>query len=176
MDENTKERSTGRARLVEEGALVGLLAGVIFATGEMLVGRAMGNPLLAPWRGFASLLLGHSALEGPLTFGIFLAGVIAHFALSAVYGAAWGLLVSYTPYKWLTSWGANIALGGLYGLALYLVNFLVVAPLLYPWFRETNQPAQIFFHVVLFGLPLGAYLGAKLHPAEGMRAVRRASM
>jgi hypothetical protein len=176
MDESTKERSTGRAHLVRESVFAGLLAGVIFAIGEMFVGRALGNPLLAPWRGFASLLLGHSALEGRLTFGIFLAGLIAHFALSAIYGGVWGVIVSYVPYQWLTSRGAQAALGGLYGLALYLLNFLVIAPLLYPWFRETNQPAQTFFHVVLFGLPLGAYLGARLHPAEGMRAVRQASM
>jgi hypothetical protein len=155
----------------------GLLAGVIFATGEMFVGKALGNDLLAPWRGFASLLLGHSALEGRLTFGIVLAGVIAHFVLSAVYGAGWGVLVSYVlPYRWLTSWVAPTALGALYGLALYLLNFLVIAPLLYPWFREQNQPAQIFFHVVLFGLPLGSFLAARLHPAEGLRAVRRSSM
>ncbi|MCI0572670.1 MAG: hypothetical protein L0Y66_18100 [Myxococcaceae bacterium] len=164
-----------RKNLIKLGAIGGLIAGAIFALAEMLAGAAFFKaPLLAPWQAFSSTVLGQSALEGGLTFGKFLTGVVSHFTLSAIYGAAFGAIVSLCSPKSRTSYGTQSAAGMLFGLGLYLLNFQVIARLIYPWFRGVNQPAQVLYHVLAFGLPLALYVASKLRrPVARVGAPRR---
>jgi hypothetical protein len=77
-------------RSVGEGVTAGLIACVIFAMMEVIGAAMMGNPALMPVRMFASVVLGKSAMEGPIGTALVL-GTIARLALSAVFGIVYGL-------------------------------------------------------------------------------------
>jgi hypothetical protein len=161
-----RTRSEVSRRLPAEGAVGGLIAGAVFAVASMVVVAAQGGPLLAPWRMFASVLLGEGALAGPMTLGIFVVGFIVHFALSAVFGAIWGVVAAAVSPGVRDSYGSHSAAGGIYGLVLYLVNFQILARLLFPQFLATGAVAQILLHILAFGVPLGLYLTSRLRPVE----------
>lgn len=149
---------------VRHGLIAGLFAGVVFAVFEMIAAAAMGASVLAPFQMFASVLLGVRAMEGSLTLGVFLVGLIVHFVLAGAFGALWGTIVRAVSPEVRQSFGAHSALAAGYGLALWLVNFQIIARILYPWFLAANQLVQIVLHMVCYGLPLGLFLVARLRP------------
>ncbi len=67
--------------------------------------------------------------------------------LSALFGMAFALLATR-----LHSNSALAVAGVLYGAVLYVVNFLIVAPVLFPWFTKANQPFELAIHVVFAAL------------------------
>lgn len=141
-------------RSVKEGIGFGLLAGIIFAVAEVIAAVAMGMPALEPFRMFASVLFGAGALEfGP--GAALIAGAIIHLILAAIFGVIYGLINTRLPLEAHTNWGSQIVLGLVYGAALWLVTFQIIARIAYPWFLETNQLAQFLLHAIFFGLPLG---------------------
>ena len=140
-------------RSVGEGIKAGLIAGVIFAMMEIVGAAMMGNPPLMPVRMFASVVLGQGAMEGPLGVPL-VVGTIAHLVLSAVFGIVYGLLAARTSEATKTSFGRQAGLGILFGLVVWLVNFHIIARVLYPWFLGTPQFLQAVMHGLFFGLPL----------------------
>jgi hypothetical protein len=152
--------SSDSRELLGRGAKYGLLVGLFFAIMEMIGAAAMGAPAFSPWRAFASTILGQRALT-QTPFGIaFIVGVVAHFALSAIYGVAYAYIIGRASATTRASLGREAAIGLLFGVALYLVNFQVIARVIYPWFRHANQPWQFILHTVFFGLPLALLFGA----------------
>jgi hypothetical protein len=158
-----------RGRLVGEGLVGGLLAGLLFALTQMMVATSAGAPVGAPWRLFASVLLGEVALAQGAGFGVYLVGAVVHLALSALFGVGWGLLAGALAADVRERWGAHLAAAMLYGMGLYLLNFQLVARLIYPWFLGLDQAGQIALHVFAYGLPLGLYAVWRLRPATGRR-------
>jgi hypothetical protein len=140
---------------IRVGVVWGLVVGLFFAILEMIGAAAMGQSALAPWRAFASVVLGRQALTTAPLGTAFIVGVIAHFALSAIYGVAYALLSGALPKPTRQSFGQQAAVGLVFGVVLYVLNFHVIAPALYPWFREANQAWQFVLHTIFFGLPLG---------------------
>ncbi|WP_372595215.1 hypothetical protein [Actinotalea sp.] len=88
-------------------------------------------------------------------------GLVVHMVLSMAFGGGLALLVTR-----VSSDAARAAVGLAYGVALYLVNFLVIAPIAFPVFRDANQPLEVATHLifgavaVLFVMGRG---GARLH-------------
>ena len=158
----TMHREAGRddtKRSVKEGIGYGLIAGVIFAVVSMLASAAMGQPALSPFRMYASVIFGAGALE--FTAGTALvAGGITHLLLSAVFGVIYGLIMAAFPLGTHTSFGSQSGFGLLFGAALWLVNFQIIARIGYPWFLDANQLLQLVLHAVFFGLPLGLMYAA----------------
>jgi hypothetical protein len=146
-------------RSVGEGITAGLIAGFIFAMAEIAGAAVMGDPPLMPVRMFASVVLGQGAMEGPLG-GPLVVGTIAHLVLSAVFGIVYGLLAAKTSEATKTSFGRQAGLGILFGLAVWLVNFHVIARVLYPWFLGAPQFLQAMMHGLFFGLPLALIYAA----------------
>jgi hypothetical protein len=145
----------------------GLLVGVFFALMEMIGAAAMGAPPLSPWRAFASTVLGRAALDRtPLAIAL-IVGIIAHFTLSAIYGGVYAVGNQRLSQETRRSWGREAALGLIFGILLYVINFQVFARILYPWFRQANQPWQFVLHTLFFGLPL-----ALLFTADARRMQR----
>ena len=140
-------------RSVGEGVTAGLIAGVMFAMMEIVSAVLMGNPALMPVRMFASVVLGMGAMEGPLGTAL-VVGTIAHLALSAVFGIIYGLFNARLSETTKTSFGRQAGVGILFGLAVWFVNFQVIARVLYPWFLKTPQILQAMMHGLFFGLPL----------------------
>ncbi len=72
--------------------------------------------------------------------------------------------------KALTSVGSAMAAGIAFGIALWIVNFYVLAPVMgWSWFPErTNVAVQFTAHAFFFGLPVAWYLTSQrtvpVHP------------
>lgn len=142
-----------------EGITAGLIAGVIFAIMEMVAAAMMGDPALMPVRMFASVVLGKGAMEGPLGTAL-VVGTIAHLVLSAAFGIPYGLFSGRMSDPTRTSFGRQAGLGILFGLAVWFVNFQIIARVLYPWFLEAPQFLQAMMHALFFGLPLALIYAA----------------
>jgi uncharacterized membrane protein YagU involved in acid resistance len=127
-------------RLVR-GAIGGFLAGIVFLVVTMWFASSMGNPPLAPANMISTIALGAGALQAgnasiPLGAGI-------HVVLSVVFGLVFALLVGRMHTN------GTVALAGTaYGALLYVVNFLVLSPLLFPAFQMANQPFELVIHIV----------------------------
>jgi hypothetical protein len=151
--------ASGNRRSIGEGITAGLIAGVIFAMMEIAGAAMMGNPPLMPVRMFASVVLGQGAMEGPLGVPL-VVGTIAHLVLSAGFGIVYGLLAARTSEATKTSFGRQAGLGILFGLVVWLVNFHIIARVLYPWFLGAPQFLQAMMHGLFFGLPLALIYAA----------------
>ncbi len=97
------------------GAVSGVAAGVIFAMASMIYAHIEGPGVWAPPHMIATIL----GFEMAPTFSAapVLAGLMMHMVLSAMYGAAFTLVLA--PLRTL----ALLAAGTAYGLVLYAVNF-----------------------------------------------------
>lgn len=160
--------------VLREGLVGGLVAGAILALASMLVSAALGASMSTPWALFASILLGQQAVNTPFTAGTFVVGFVVHFVLSALFGLLWGAVAKSVSRGIRDDWGAHAVAAMIYALLLWLVNFQVIARVVYPWFLATHQLAWLLLHALTFGLPLGLYLTARLRPMERRTAEQRA--
>lgn len=167
MERTPDTRETARGgtgRVLGQGVLYGFVAGLVFGVVEIIGSAAMGNPALMPVRMFASVLLGREAFSEVVWLGWVVAvGLVVHFALSALLGLIYGAIESRMSVEGRTSWGRQSAVGLLFGAAVWLVNFQIIARLFYPWFLEVPQFMQLAMHAVTFGLPLGLMFAAAEH-------------
>ena len=147
-------------RSLSEGIGLGIVAGVIFAIAEVIAAMAMGMSAIAPFRMFASIVWGPGAMASESLGAVVLLGVIVHLALSAAFGAIYGLLDSGLPERTQRNSGKQAVLGLAFGAVLYLVNFQIIARIAYPWFLEAGQGLQLALHAITYGLPLGLMYAA----------------
>ena len=92
-------------------------------------------------------------------------GVIVHMILSAAFAGVFAAIASAlatTAAGDLLSTPRGLALAGMvFGTALWLVNFYIVAPMAgWTWFPEQSNPVvQFLAHAIFFGAPVGWMLG-----------------
>lgn len=134
----------------------GIIGGAVFMMAEMLmVWIFMGQSPWGPPRMIAAMLLGKEVLPPPATFAMvpMMVAMIIHFMLSIVYGLILG------PSVRRMGMGAALLTGAVFGfVAVYLVNFYLIAPMLFPWFVEARNWVSLVAHV-LFGMAVaGAYV------------------
>jgi cytochrome bd-type quinol oxidase subunit 2 len=146
-----------------EGIYAGLWAGGLLLLCEMIVAGAV-----VPNGGFptplvlaASLIMGSHAFDAPLILAM-LTGLVVHVGMSAGVGFLFGLVATEERIKTRHRRKAQLLIGTLFGTAIWLVNFVVVARLFYASIAHwTSLWVQLALHVVAFGAPLGlifAYL------------------
>lgn len=150
---------------LRQGAIAGIVAGIVFAAFEMIVSASMmgADAFFMPLRMIGAIALGPGALDpgySLVTAGI--AGVVVHFVLAIIYGIIFGEIAAM-----LRGPIAFIGAGSLFGLALWLVNFYVIAPVLFPWFLQSSPLVQFIAHTFFFGAVLGYYLW-KSHQRSGL--------
>ena len=138
----------------------GVLAGLIFGAGEVIATAWMGRPAILPLRLFASILLGRQALATTPAGTAVVLGIVTHLILSGIFGLVYGALLGRQPAERTTSWGNQAAYGALFGLALWVVNFQIIARVFYPWFLNQPQFLQAVAHAAFFGLPLALFCAA----------------
>lgn len=159
----TDIRHFGWGHIFRVGAVGGLIAAVVMMLGEMLVTLMMGMDILMPPRMMAGILLGPGALDPAQVdlMSAMLAGMMVHLVLSITYGIVFAAVVAAMPA--LGTIG-SILLGLVFGLALWVVNFYIVAPAAgWNWFAQDTDPlVQSSLHAVTFGAALGWYVGAFL--------------
>lgn len=138
---------------LRQGALAGVVAGVVFAAFEMAAAGAISgwSAIAQPLRMSGAIVLGPMALEPTYPFvTAVMTGVVVHLVLSAVYGSVFAVAAAgLRPRRTL------ITLATAYGLALGLLNFYVIAPAAFPWFRETSPIVQFVAHTFFFGTLMG---------------------
>lgn len=157
---NVQGRSGGR--LLLHGVVGGIVAGIVFAIVDMVLAVAiMGAPFVAPLRMIGAILLGPQALEPtyPLAQAA-ITGLLVHLVLSAIYGVIFVYLLAFVG-QLNASTGLLLLYGSLFGLALWIVNFLLIAPIAFPWFAMVDQFWFGFVaHTFFYGTVLGGYVAA----------------
>ncbi len=125
----------------------GVISGAVFMMLEMIMVPVFldGSPW-GPPRMIAAIVMGEGVLPPPATFdaGILMVAMIVHFALSIFYAIILAFIMSRTDL------GVALAIGGAFGLALYLINFYGMTAV-FPWFAMARNWVSIFAHV-MFGV------------------------
>lgn len=137
----------------------GLIAGAVFLVAEMLmVWLFMGQSPWGPPRMMAAMVLGRDILPPPDTFSMVAVTVamLIHFPLSVVYGLAIGWMVHRLDMAMALLAGIAIGL-----IAIYLVNFYIVAPAAFPWFVEARNGINVFAHALFGAVAAAAYVGLR---------------
>jgi hypothetical protein len=147
-------------RGIKEGISFGIVAGIVFAVVQMLAAGAFGEVGLMPLRLFASVVLGERAVTTTEVGMTVFLGILVHFVLSAAFGAVYGLIEERMREGYRRNLATQAAFGMVFGVVLWLVNYQIIARILYPWFLMTPQGIQMMIHALAFGLPLGLLFGA----------------
>lgn len=134
----------------------GIIAGLVFLVAEMLLVMIfMGESPWAPPRMIAAIILGKGVLPPPATFdtGIVMAAMVVHFMLAIVYGLIAGWIVHRLNGV------SALLIGAVFGLALYVINFHLIAPAAFPWFTMAQNWVSVLSHLI-YGVVLGAAYAA----------------
>jgi hypothetical protein len=137
----------------------GLIAGLVFLIAEMLmVWLVMGQSPWGPPRMMAAMALGRDILPPPDTFSTTatLVAMMIHFPLSVVYGLLIGWMVHRMDMAMAAV--AGIAFGL---IAIYFVNFYMIAPALFPWFVDARNAISAFAHGLFGAVAAAAYVGLR---------------
>lgn len=135
-------------------AWAGLIAGVVFMMLEMgMVWIFMGQSPWGPPHMIAAMALGKDVLPPPGTWApfditIMMVAMMIHFPMAIAYG----LIVAWVVRR--LDWTGAFMVGAAFGLAIYVVNFYLVAPVAFPWFEMARNWVSIFAHV-MFGAVAG---------------------
>lgn len=132
----------------------GVIAGAVFLVLEMLmVEMFLGMSMWGPPRMIAAIAMGEGVLPPPETFdaGIVIMAMVVHFALSILFAIVLALIVQRMGF------GAALAIGALYGLALYLVNFYGFTAI-FPWFAMARNWVSITAHIIFGAVAAWAYV------------------
>jgi len=115
-----------------------------------------------PLRMIGAMLLGPEALDSGYPLAVAAAtGVLIHMTLSIAFAGVFAAIVSSmftaTAGEFVRT-APGLALAGIvFGVALWLVNFYLIAPLAgWTWFPERRDPVvQFLAHAFFFGCPVG---------------------
>lgn len=137
----------------------GLIAGLVFVMMEMiLVTTAGGGSAWGPPRMMAAMVMGQEVLPGPenppsFDTGIVVIGMMVHFVLSIVLAVA--LAAGLSAMR--SGTGTAIAIGAVFGLIVYVVNFYGFTAL-FPWFENARNWITIVSHLVFGAVAGGSYV------------------
>lgn len=140
---------------LKAAALAGIIAGIVFLMLEMLLVILVDG--MSPWgppRMMAAIAMGKGVLPPPASFDlpIMAVAMMVHFGLSIVLGIVFAALVGQRAM----SNAAFVAVGSLFGAAVYFVNFYGMTAL-FPWFAMARNLNSLFAHVVFGGVLALAY-------------------
>lgn len=140
------------------GVVGGAVAGLAYLLAQVGFTAAVQPGTAAePLQRIAAMLLGPDAAPPPAEFTLVMFGMalIIHFGLAM----AFGRLVSVLT--WRRSTAAGILLGALVGLALYVVDFVLIAPLAFPWFLDSIRAVTIANHALFGAVAAAVALGLR---------------
>jgi hypothetical protein len=144
------------------GVIGGLVAGAAYLVAQVsFTAAAHPGGAAEPLQRIAAMLMGPEAAPPPsgFSFTVFGMALIIHFALAMVFGRVVSVLV------WRRRAGPGVLLGALTGLALYALNFGLIAPLAFPWFDDSIRAVTLADHV-LFGAVAAAVCMALRRPSR----------
>lgn len=143
------------------GLWAGLIAGLAFMMLEMgLVWLVQGESPWAPPHMIAAMALGDDVLPPPGTWApfdgtIMITAMIIHMALSAAFGVLGAHLLRGAGMA------RGVVLGAVFGIAIYVLTFYIIAPFAFPWFVMARNWISAFSHL-MFGIVFGmAYVALR---------------
>ncbi len=151
--------------LVVRGIAGGMAAGIVFALVETALSVAIGDSASRPFQAIGHIVLDRqSSSPGYPLSTVVATGIGIHFLLSVLYAVIFVLLLGVTRQVGnLTS--VVIAEGVLYAMALWVINFLVIAPALFSALAELSDFSLSFTVAhAFYGLALGGYVLAATKP------------
>ena len=133
-------------------AVAGLVAGAVAMVIDLLWTTLLqgGNP----WHTshlVAAMLMGPELLNGPtqaFSLNVVAVALLTHYALGIVFGCIVAFIV--TGFHYEGSLPMLEIVGGLFGMALYVVNFYVLVRM-FPWVAELRSGAYFVEHLI-FGM------------------------
>lgn len=142
-----------------------MVSGVVFAGITMWFASTMPDGTAEmPLRMMSTIVQGSGAMEaGTTSVGL---GVAVHLVLSVLFGIVFALVVPA-----LQTNGTVALAGTVYGLVLYVVDFLVLAPLIFTVFQAANQPFEVLAHIVFGTLLSFFFYGSGARQREGFASV-----
>jgi hypothetical protein len=159
---STSDRNRWQDIDVTAALLAGLIAGVVDLALLAATAWAQGDNVWVNMRATAAILMGTQVLPPPSTFDplVFTASAVVHFGLSLIYG----VIVAFFVRK--SSWAVGLMVGVTVGVGIYVVNFFVFAPLLFPWLIESRGGVvPTLIHPVFGMIAAAAYLKLRRAPA-----------
>lgn len=136
---------------IKAALLAGLIAGAVdqllLVSGIMLGGGGFWDAT----RLTAAIALGQGVLPPPSTFNatVVVVATVVHFGLALIYG----FIIAWLVRK--ADWATGVMIGVAAGFVIYLFNFYLVAPVLFPWWVGTRGLVATLIHPV-FGLTAAA--------------------
>lgn len=136
------------------GVWAGLIAGLVFVMLEMaLVWMVQSQSPWGPPHMMAAMVLGAEVLPpmgvwAPFDVKIMMTAMMIHLPLSIALGLAGAWLMHRFELA------AAVMIGATLGLAFYVVNFYLIAPLAFPWFEMGRNWIGAFSHL-MFGAVIG---------------------
>ena len=140
---------------IKAALLAGLLAGVVDLALLAASAWTQGQNVWVNMRHTAAILMGPGVLPPPATFDLllFIVSTIVHFGLSMIYG----VIVAFFVRK--ANWTIGLMIGVAVGFGIYVVNYYVFAPLLFPWLIESRSGmVPTLIHPVFGMIAAAAYL------------------
>jgi uncharacterized membrane protein YagU involved in acid resistance len=145
-------------RLVR-GVVGGVVLGALFIGVTMWFADSTGGEAKGLLMMISTIVLGETAMaNGTASVGV---GTAVHFALSALFGVLFALVVPAFRTN-----GTLLIAGTAYGALLYLVNFLIFAPLAFPVLKMANQPVEVVVHIAFGTLLAMAFLSGDSRRGE----------
>lgn len=138
-----------------------MIAGLVFLMLEMvLVWMAQGQSPFGPPHMIAAMVLGKEVLPPPDTWAPFdlkivMTAMMVHFPASIAYG----LLGAWLVHRF--DWAGGLMIGAALGLAIYIINFYLIAPVAFPWFEMGRNWLGGFSHVMFGAVLAGAYIALR---------------
>ena len=143
------------------GAWAGVIAGLAFLMLEMvLIWMAQGQSPWGPPHMMAAMVLGKDVLPPPGTWApfdlkIMMTAMMIHLPFSIVYG----LIGAWLVHRF--DWAGALMIGAVFGLAIYIVSFYMIAPVAFPWFEMGRNWIGAFSHVMFGAILGGAYIALR---------------
>jgi hypothetical protein len=143
------ENSRQARRALEAGAFAGVAAGLFLTLLMSIMSAAAGHDVWYGIKGAAAPFFGARAMHAGFDFAPVVVGLIAHLAISAIWGALFGPLV----YGWsnLATLGAGVA----YAFVVWFGMYYVLLPMVGLARMRADAPVgrAILFHL-FFSVPL----------------------
>ena len=140
---------------IKAALLAGLFAGVVDLALLAASAWTQGQNVWVNMRHTAAILMGPGVLPPPATFDLllFIVSTIVHFGLSMIYG----VIVAFFVRR--ANWRIGLMIGVAVGFGIYVVNYYVFAPLLFPWLTESRSGmVPTLIHPVFGMIAAAAYL------------------
>ena len=141
------------------GAAGGAVAGAVFIALNAWFVTTTGGMWTAPLGLISTLVLGTDAANPAV-------GALVHAVLSVGFGMAFALVAPM-----LRTNGTVAAAGGVFGLALFVLNFLILARTVFPQFQMPNLPFELVVHAVFGHLVAFAFYSSGPRRVEPVLAI-----